>query len=68
MQLLSLMVQYLHMKFIVTIGQKYTYIIVVPHFDVYRIEVKNFIIAKYRLVGDGTVRLIAKYANETNSS
>jgi hypothetical protein len=57
------------MKFIVTIGQKYTYIIVVPHFDVYRIEVKNFIIAKYRfMVGAGTVRLIAKYANETNSS
>jgi hypothetical protein len=46
------------MKFIVTKGQKYTYIIIVPYFDVYRIEVKNFIIAKYRfMVGAGTVKL-----------
>jgi hypothetical protein len=46
------------MKFIVTRSQKYTYIVVVPHFDVYRIEVKNFIIAKFRfMVGAGTVKL-----------
>jgi hypothetical protein len=46
------------MKFIVTKGQRHTYILVVPYFDVYRIEIKSFIIAKYRfMVGAGTVRL-----------
>jgi hypothetical protein len=47
------------MKFIVTKGQKYTYILVVPYYDVYRIEVKNFVIAKYRfMVGAGTIKLM----------